>query len=389
MTTDALPIGRRVAHWRSRRKMSQQMFADRLGKSKSWVDKVERGVRSLDRVSTLHDIATVLRIDPTVLLGRADAPADAIHRPAGVTRIAAALSTYDVALGQPAGRPVVPADRMARTVEHAWTTFQHARYPQVTALLPELLVQAQHTHADEPGPGRSPLAQAYRVTASLLTKLGAGELAWFAADRAMGVAAGDREMTAIAAIQISQALRVCGRSGAAMSTALRAAYRAPDDPSLRGALLIQATLAAARRGDDRKVADLLAEADALADRVGDGHDHHRTGFGPTAVMLARAHAALDLGAGHDAVAWHEKASTRDGWRWLAAEHRAGHLVQAARAYLQINQPGRAGRALADVAHLAPDELRHRPHARAVLSEAVRSPHAPVTVIHLAATLGAS
>ncbi|GAB3075783.1 hypothetical protein GCM10027186_34990 [Micromonospora schwarzwaldensis] len=111
------------------------------------------------------------------------------------------------------------------------------------------------------------------------------------------------------------------------------------------------------------------------------------GFGPTTVMLARAHTALDLGAGHDAVAWHEKACTRDGWRWLAAEHRAGHLVQAARAYLQIDQPARAGRALADAAHLAPDELRHRPHARAVLSEVVRSPHAPVTVIQLAATLG--
>ncbi len=37
-------IGRRVAYWRARRWMSQQVFADRLGKSKSWVDKVERGV---------------------------------------------------------------------------------------------------------------------------------------------------------------------------------------------------------------------------------------------------------------------------------------------------------------------------------------------------------
>src|SRR5205807_9742759 len=47
---DELPIGRRVAYWRGRRRMSQQVFADRLGKSKSWVDKVERGVR--DRKST-------------------------------------------------------------------------------------------------------------------------------------------------------------------------------------------------------------------------------------------------------------------------------------------------------------------------------------------------
>ncbi|MFB9546127.1 helix-turn-helix domain-containing protein, partial [Micromonospora sagamiensis] len=59
MDSDLLPVGRRVAYWRVRRKMSQQVFADRLGRSKSWVDKIERGVRSLDRVSTLRDIAAV------------------------------------------------------------------------------------------------------------------------------------------------------------------------------------------------------------------------------------------------------------------------------------------------------------------------------------------
>lgn len=39
---DQLPVGRRVAYWRGLRRMSQQVFADRLGKSKSWVDKVVR-----------------------------------------------------------------------------------------------------------------------------------------------------------------------------------------------------------------------------------------------------------------------------------------------------------------------------------------------------------
>ncbi len=67
---DVLPIGRRVAHWRVRRRMTQQMLADRLGKSKSWVDKVERGVRVLDRYSVIQEIATVLRVDPAVLLGQ-------------------------------------------------------------------------------------------------------------------------------------------------------------------------------------------------------------------------------------------------------------------------------------------------------------------------------
>src|SRR3954465_205741 len=70
IAVDDQPVGRRVAYWRNRRKLSQQLFADRLGKSKSWVDKVERGVRRLDRFSTISEIADVLQLDVQVLLGR-------------------------------------------------------------------------------------------------------------------------------------------------------------------------------------------------------------------------------------------------------------------------------------------------------------------------------
>ncbi|WP_320068983.1 helix-turn-helix domain-containing protein [Micromonospora sp. RTGN7] len=110
-SSDLLPVGRRVAYWRRRRRMSQQVFADRLGKSKSWVDKIERGVRSLDKVSTLRDIAAVLRIDTAVLLGRDVQPVVVVERVQGVERIRAALSTYEIAVGRPAAHPLVlPAD---------------------------------------------------------------------------------------------------------------------------------------------------------------------------------------------------------------------------------------------------------------------------------------
>ena len=44
---DESDVGGRVAYWRRPRRMSQQVFADRLRKSKSWVDKIERGVRGV------------------------------------------------------------------------------------------------------------------------------------------------------------------------------------------------------------------------------------------------------------------------------------------------------------------------------------------------------
>ncbi|MFC8845686.1 MULTISPECIES: helix-turn-helix domain-containing protein [unclassified Micromonospora] len=394
---ELLPVGRRVAYWRGRRRLSQQVFADRLGRSKSWVDKVERGVRSLDKVSTLRDIAAVLRIDTAVLLGRDAQPAATAERVEGVERVREALSTYEIALGRPSARHgAVPADRLARDVEHAWVTFQHARYPQVIAAVPGLLAGVQRAAAEDPGWGRPPLVDVYRLTASLLVKLGEVELGWLAADRAMAAATGDPVLVAAAAVQLGQVFRAAGRARAAQSAALAAAYRiAPADPadgapgvlSLCGTLLVQAALSAARRGDDRATIELLDEAAGMAARVGDGHDHHRTAFGPTAVDLARAAAALDLGDAGEAVAWHEKTTRRDGWRWLPLEHRAAHLVDAARAYVQADDPARAGRVLLDADRLAPAEVRHRPAAREVLAQVARDPHAPATIVQLAVALG--
>ncbi|MGC5664259.1 helix-turn-helix domain-containing protein [Micromonospora sp. WMMD723] len=393
---ELLPVGRRVAHWRGRRGLSQQVFADRLGKSKSWVDKVERGVRTLDKVSTLQDIAAVLRIDPGVLLGRDLQAADVSGPVEGVAQIREALSTYDVVVGRPSapGR-VVPADRLGRDVAHAWVAFQHARYPQVTGMLPGLVGGAQRARAGDPVGGRPVLVEVYRLAAALLVKLGEVDLAWLAADRAMTAAVGEVMPVAAATVQLSQVLRASGRARVARSTALAAAYRiAPPDPgaasapelSLCGTLVVQAALAAARDGDDRATAALLDEAADMAAQVGDGHDHHRTGFGAVAVDLARVTAALDLGEAGEAVAWHERTTARDGWRWLSAEHRAGHLLDAARAYLDAGDPGNACRVLVAAERTAPCEVRLRPAARALLARLVRDPYAPATIIHLAATL---
>ncbi|MEU8332836.1 helix-turn-helix domain-containing protein [Micromonospora sp. NPDC048839] len=393
MSGDHLPIGRRVAYLRVRRRLSQQTFADRLGKSKSWVDKVERGVRSLERVSTIRDIAAVLRVDAAALLGRDAQPVDATGRAEGVARIRAALSTYAMARGpSAAGRDVVPADRLARQVGHAWATFQHARYPQVVDLLPKLLVDVQRAPVQDSRAGRTALVEAYRVTASVLVKLGAPSLGWLAADRAMAAATGDRVLVAAAAVQLGQVLRASKR---ARSVLLAVAYRiAPDDCaegtpqelSLCGSLLVQAALMAARSGDDRVAVELLDEAAEMAAQVGDGCDHHRTAFGPTAVDLARVAAAVDLGNGRDAVALHEAATRREGWRWLPAEHRAAHLLDAARAYLLVDDPANAARVLVRADSIAPAEVRHRPAARDLVAQVARDPDAPTTITHLASDL---
>lgn len=384
---DPVPIGRRVAYLRVRRRLSQQSFADRLGKSKSWVDKVERGVRSLERVSTIREIAAVLRVDVAALLGRDVQPAGAAERREGVARIRAALSTYPMAFGRPTGREVMSPDRLAREVRHAWMTYQHARYPRLVELLPTVVTEVHRAHAQDPEAGRA-VVEAYRVTAALLTKLGEGSLAWLAADRAMSAAVGDRVLLACAAVQLGQVLRASARARPVMlAAASQITPATPEEMSLRGSLLVQAALIAARAGDDRAAVGLLDEAAELAAQVGDGHDHHRTAFGPTAVELARVAAAVELGDGPQAVARHEEAIGRDGWRWLPVEHRAAHLIDAARAYLQTDDPANAARVLLRVERIAPAEIRHRPAARDVVAQVARDPYAPATMTQLAIHLG--
>ncbi|WP_309222477.1 helix-turn-helix domain-containing protein [Micromonospora sp. CP22] len=391
MSRDPVPIGRRVAYLRVRRRMSQQSFADRLGKSKSWVDKVERGVRSLERVSTIRDIAAVLRVDVSTLLGRDAQPAEPVARSEGVARIRAALSTYDAALGRLARREPA-SNELAGAVAHAWTSYQHARYPYLIEQLPSLLADVQRAHAHEPEVARGTVVEAYRLTAALLVKLDEPGLAWLAADRAMSAATGDRVLVACAAIQLGQALRATPR---ARSILLAAAYRiaprdfdtgTPEELSLCGSLLVQAALVAGRSGDERGAAELLDEAAELAARVGEGHDHHRTGFGPTAVEVARVAAAAAGDAG-EAVLRHEKMMTRSGWRWLSVEQRAAHLIDAACAYLHVDEVGKAGHALTQADHIAPAEIRHRPTGREMVAQVARAPGAPATITQLAITLG--
>ncbi|WP_232234132.1 hypothetical protein [Micromonospora chokoriensis] len=267
-------------------------------------------------------------------------------------------------------------------------TYQHARYPRLIELLPTLVTRVHRAHLRDP----AAVVEAYRVTAALLVKLGEGSLAWLAADRAVSAADDDRVLLACAAIQLGQVLPASARAKSVMLAAAHQlgpddAKRSPGELSLRGSLLVQAALIAARAGDDRVVAELLDEAAGLAARVGDGHDHYRTAFGPAAVELGRVAAAVELGDGPQAIRWHEEVIGRDGWRWLPVEHRAAHLIDVARAYLQTNDPTNAARVLLRADRIAPAEIRHRPAARDVVAQVVRDPDAPPTIHRLAVALG--
>ncbi|WP_433457751.1 helix-turn-helix domain-containing protein [Micromonospora sp. CA-248212] len=411
MSSDDLPIGRRVAGWRVRRSMTQQMLADRLRRSKSWVDKIERGVRPLDRYSVIQELSRVLRVDPEVLLGQP--PSTPTSTPTGVDDIRAALARYDTP-------PTSPhLHELRRQVGHAWLTYQHAHYPQLVRAVPSLLDAAQGARSPEV------LVQAYRITALLLIKLGEADLAWLAADRAMGAAQDDPVLAATAAVAVAQALRASGRDRLALSATLTAANRTLP-PALRpgdqevcgtfgdqsrrkpldhrgqgehagpgdrrgwavgGTLLVQAALAAAGCGEHRRATELIDRAAGTAANLREYDEPHSIGFGTVAVEMARVLVAAQRGDVDGALTRHVSVVRREGWRRLPAECRGAYLLDAARVYLHAGDLRGAARALVDADSVAPAEVRGRPLARTLIAEVARAKPAPAGVARLATLVG--
>ena len=387
---DELPIGRRVAYWRSRRKMSQQVFADRLGKSKSWVDKVERGVRRLDKFSVLYEIADILQIDVQLLHGKdPERRADALNciDQVEVEEIRTALERYDSMSAYFDAAPCPPplAD-MRKAVNHAWLTYQYGRYGMLTRALPKLLRDAQAADAgyaadEQVREAAHLLGQVYQIASSVLRKLGECDLAWLAADRSMAVAqrADDPLLAGIATTRVCNALVAMGRPRPALELNVRIAGRLapggdndvrPERLSVYGMLLLQGAMAAARIGDSATVDDLLAGADEAAKLLGGDHNHYWTSFGPTNLELHRAAAAVELGDGGRAVETHLRLS-EPAFNALLPERRAHHLLDLARGYSQIGDVASAGDMLLRGDRLAPSEIRCRPIAHELMSEILR------------------
>ncbi|MEW2377549.1 helix-turn-helix domain-containing protein [Micromonospora sp. NPDC047812] len=387
---DELPIGRRVAYWRGRRKMSQQVFADRLGKSKSWVDKVERGVRRLDKFSVLYEIADILQVDVQLLLGKdPERRTDALNciDQVEVQEIRAALERYDSMSAYFDAAPCPPplAD-MRKAVNHAWLTYQYGRYGMLTRALPKLLRDAQAADAghggDQAVEAAHLLGQVYQIASSVLRKLGECDLAWLAADRSMAVAqrANDPLLAGIATTRVCNALVAMGRPRPALELNVTIANRlapsggteaSPALLSVYGMLLLQGAMAAARIGDSATVDDLINGAYEAAILLGGDHNHYWTSFGPTNVELHRAAAAVELGDGGRAVEVHRQRIQEPSFNALLPERRAHHLLDIARGFAHVGDVANAGEMLLRGDRLAPSEIRCRPIAHEVMSDILR------------------
>ena len=387
-------IAMRVEYWRKRRGLTRQLFADRMGRSVSWVDMIRRGDRQLDRLSVLDQIAEILEISVYALIDRdhAERTAECVDA-TEVRLIKQALQRYDgitKVFSSQDRRDGPNLPQLQRQVDYAWSAFQASHYSALGPLLGELIIQAQYATAettDEDQRRASELlAQVYQITTSTLRKLGRHDLEWLAAER--GVAAAEQTENAVliggAAFRLVNSLGATDGAEAAISAARASAHRLqsdldveqPEPSAVYGMIFLQGAIAAGLNEEPHQVQSFLDEAGRLAARVGLDRNDYWTAFGPTNVEIYQvsAYVALrDWGAALGAAG----RMNQHQLSLLPRERRANHLVDVARAYALAGKADEAVATLTQAEVLAPKEVRCRPIARDLVHDLWRrSRHAP-------------
>lgn len=398
-----------VMYWMRRRGLTRQVFADRLGKSLSWVDKIKNGDRSLDRLSVLKQIARVLDI-PLATLINPEQTEQQVQCPndSEITAIRSALRRYDAITNvfRPNGDvlPEPNLTRLSQTVRYGWMAFQVSDYTAVGQLLPDLIRDAQaavwQLDGDEKRTALARLAWTYLLTASAANKLGDAQLDWLATDRAIQIAEQTEDLTLIgtAARYVVKVLTYVHRGSDALALARSAADRlsphlataGPAFVSAYGMLLLEGSMTAAHLYQEADARDLQAEALAVARDLGDDRNEDWSAFGPTNVRIWQVCALADMQAGGRVVEAAEAIERADLAR-LPKERRASHLLDLTRGYLQAGQRDQAATAVLNADQIAPAEIRCRQSTRDLLTDLMhaypRRSSPPIQLVKVAAAAG--
>ncbi|RZQ61311.1 XRE family transcriptional regulator [Amycolatopsis suaedae] len=379
MDEQARAVGRRVRYWRLRRGFDRKHFADLVGRSVSWLDKIESGERSLLRLPLLERVAEALGVDPPALLDepaaqRATQCVDA----AEVRAIRAALGTYPTLRISPdATVPgIAELSRRAMHLEHAWAA---SRFTVVAQHLPGLVTSAQLAVSELPAEhqleAQRVLVTGYRLASSMLLKFGTNHIAWLAADRAMQTAltADDTWALARATRSVARAMTDSGQRPQAIETLLGMADRMRPDVArqsshllaLHGMLFLAASIAAAQEGDQALALSMHEEATAAARRLEPGHDRHHTFFGQANVDIHRVASLVRLHEGGRALEYARRVDQTEVAA-LSAERRSNYLLDLTEANTITGDFKTAVRTLSEAERVAPEEVRCRPLAHGLL-----------------------
>ncbi|MEV6488816.1 helix-turn-helix transcriptional regulator [Actinoplanes sp. NPDC051633] len=399
--TDDMTTGQRVAFYRRRRGMSQEVLAGLVGKTGEWLRKIETNRAELDRLSVIRAVAKTLDVSLGDLIGEPDlfewSPDSGRET---IPSLRAALHDYrhltPAILALPEDEPPSLAD-MERDVADAWNNYQRSQYGTLARRLPLLIHDGQTAvrfyDGNDGQRAHTLMAYAHQVATLFLTKIGEADLAWISASRGLAAANTSNDHIVIGSLgrAAAHALVSIGEYGQAVGLAAataqflqpRLAKPTPQLLSVYGSLHLVCAMASAR-DDDRGSADVhIGEAETAAVRLGADGNFVWTAFGRTNVKIHQVAIANEFGDVQRAIEIGPHLDTSG----LPVERRVRHAIETARAHARWNQIDEALDALLTAEQIGPDQVRYHRLSRALVREILNRPRPPALAIELSERMG--
>lgn len=365
-------IGRRIAHVRKLRGLTQIGLAGRAHVSKSLIAQVESGHKPATP-SLIAAVAGALNIDVTDVTGQpyrgAGMRGERIY--AAIPQIRQALVYWDIS-------PILDVpprslDDLRAETERVNHLRMQASYVELGTLLPalikELTVHAHQARGAERLRAFRFLADAYTAVDSMAYKLGYMDLFALAVERMAWAAsqADDVLLRPVAAIRRSSAFLATGAWDGGIRLLDRAGREIEDSLSdhpaalsVLGTVHLRTAIMAARGGRASPAWDGISRAREVADRVGRDTLDYGLLFGPTNVAIHEVAVAVELGDADEAI--------RRGAHLtlpvdLSRERSSHHYIDLSRAWLWQRDHAKALACINKAEHLAPQRTRYHPMAR--------------------------
>lgn len=385
-------VGRRIAHYRKLRHLTQRGLAERSNLSYSSITHYEQGKKH-PSPSAQAAIARALAISAADLAGQPylselqQDQLDSLIQP-----IRWALDVYDLGPDTDiAPRPLpelqAAAERLCRLIRATDLRTAAVELPPLTL---ELTTAAHQYGSDAAWVA---LASVYRTAYDVGTKLGFHDLASIALDR-MAWAAERGSAPLVSGIRQYLRALIYLRTGQYRTgrRLIEVAHTTADDGRpgrtrdvVMGQLHLGGSVLAARDRDGDAVEEHLAAAQRYADRTGEAAQVHWLSFGPFNVAAHRISTLVDRDLHAQALTVARTAPVPADWPASRAAH---HQSEIARAQLWTGRTDEALRSLAAARRLAPQQTRYSPSVRQTVAGLVAARRAaPDTLANFASWVG--
>ncbi|HYZ08364.1 MAG TPA: helix-turn-helix transcriptional regulator [Pseudonocardiaceae bacterium] len=377
----ARTIGRRLREVRYWRRKSLRAVAELAGLSESYLSRLERGERPVERRSTLEALAAALEVAPGELTGSHKLVVGEGMGEVHAAVVALRVALADNSLDDPADDVARPWPELAADLHRVNNDLRpRADHAALGLVLPDLIADLQATAAVDPDHRNDALVgllDVYAAAVVALKHLGESDLAAVAALHARAVA---DEVGSPAHTALAEWVRALAVSSPARERSLTQANRAAERvqpvvgsdgaaAEMYGMLHLMCALNAAALNRYGESADHEAEAADVAARVGTGTNFGHTCFGEPNYRFWQVTLAVERGEGGKVA---EIARDVDPTAVASPSRRAGFYTDLGRGL--ATDRGRCGDAVAALRtaeQLAPQRVRANPYVRETVTDLLR------------------